>query len=106
MKTTSHYLITALIVAARFGTGVFAAETNRVLTAQVAEAKDLVIGKDPGFKAIFEKAAGCAIFPAVAKGGLSVGAARGKGQVFEKEKLAGEATLTQLSGGFQAGGRS
>src|SRR5690349_12239874 len=103
MKTTSFYLLTALIFALNFATGAVAADKKGVLTAQVVEAKDLVIEKDPGFKATFDKAAGCAIFPSVAKGGLGVGAARGTGQVFEKDKLVGEAILSQASVGFQAG---
>ena len=55
---------------------------------------------------VLEDAAGYAIFPSVAKGGLGIGAAKGKGQVFEKGKLTGEARLTQVSIGLQAGGQA
>ena len=81
--------------------GAFAASKSK-LTAQVNEAKAQVIEKDEGFKETFAKAEGYVIFPSVAKGGLGIGAAIGKGQLFEKEKLVGEASLKQVSVGFQA----
>jgi lipid-binding SYLF domain-containing protein len=46
------------------------------------------------------------VFPTVAKGGFGVGAARGKGYVYEHGSLIGRSTLTQLTIGFQAGGQA
>jgi lipid-binding SYLF domain-containing protein len=46
------------------------------------------------------------VFPNVAKGGLIVGGAHGKGVVYEKGKVIGQASLTQASIGAQAGGQS
>jgi lipid-binding SYLF domain-containing protein len=62
--------------------------------------------KDPGMAEIFDKAAGYAVFPTVAKGAVGVGGARGKGSVFEAGKLVGRSTLTQVSIGFQLGGQA
>src|SRR5437016_3704489 len=104
MKKTLHYLLLAIIVGA--GANVATAASKEKLTASVNEAKAQVIEKDGGFKDTFAKAAGYVIFPSVAKGGLGVGAAAGQGQVFEKEKLGGEASLRQVSVGFQAGGQA
>jgi lipid-binding SYLF domain-containing protein len=104
MKKTSHYLLLAIIVGAF--ANVATAASKEKLTASVNEAKAQVIEKDAGFKDTFAKAAGYVIFPSVAKGGLGVGAAAGQGQVFEKEKLEGEASLRQVSVGFQAGGQA
>jgi lipid-binding SYLF domain-containing protein len=56
--------------------------------------------------AYFERSYGVAIFPTIGKGGLGVGGAHGKGWVFREGNLAGEASMTQLTIGFQAGGQA
>ncbi|MFW2372263.1 MAG: hypothetical protein ACN4GM_04015 [Gammaproteobacteria bacterium] len=53
-----------------------------------------------------KSAYGYAIFPNIAKGGLGVGAAHGKGRVYKGGKKTGDVTMTQLSIGFQAGGQA
>jgi len=50
--------------------------------------------------------AGYAVFPGVGKGGLIVGGARGKGIVYDKTNIIGQATLTQASIGAQIGGQT
>jgi len=62
--------------------------------------------KDPGFEKVFADAYGYAIFPTVGKGAIGIGAARGKGEVFEQGVLIGKSTLTQLTVGFQLGGQA
>ncbi len=47
-----------------------------------------------------------AVFPTVGEGGFIVGAAIGKGRVYSHHRLLGETTMTQLSAGFQAGGKA
>jgi len=54
----------------------------------------------------FDKAFGYAVFPTVGKGALGIGGARGKGRVYAQGKYVGDATLTQVSIGFQAGGQA
>ncbi len=54
----------------------------------------------------FEKSYGYAVFPNIGKGGLGIGAAFGKGRVYEKGRLVGDVSLTQLSVGLQAGGQA
>ena len=54
----------------------------------------------------FASAYGYAVFPTIGKGGLIVGAAHGKGHVYEKGKYIGKTSMTQLSVGFQAGGQA
>jgi lipid-binding SYLF domain-containing protein len=49
---------------------------------------------------------GYAIFPTIGEGGFVVGAAGGKGQVFIRGRQVGEATLAEVSVGFQAGGQA
>jgi lipid-binding SYLF domain-containing protein len=55
---------------------------------------------------LFTKSYGYAVFPTVAKAGLGVGGARGKGRVYEKGKYIGDTTMTELSVGAQAGGQA
>ena len=56
--------------------------------------------------AFFDSCYGYAVFPTVGKGGLIVGAAHGKGHVYEKGKYIGNTSVNQLSVGFQAGGQA
>src|ERR1017187_7300907 len=54
----------------------------------------------------FDTAYGYAVFPTVGEGGLIVGGALGKGRVYVHGTLVGDASLKQLSAGFQAGGKA
>jgi lipid-binding SYLF domain-containing protein len=47
-----------------------------------------------------------AVFPTIGAGGLIVGGARGEGQVYVHDKVVGDAVMTQLSVGLQAGGKA
>jgi len=60
--------------------------------------------KDPGLKQLLKKAHGYAIFPSVGKAALVVGGAYGRGVVFEKGKMIGFATISQMTIGVQIGG--
>jgi lipid-binding SYLF domain-containing protein len=54
----------------------------------------------------FANCYGYAIFPSIGKGGLVVGGARGTGHVFVHNAYVGDAVMTQLSVGLQAGGQA
>ncbi len=56
-------------------------------------------------KKFFDQSAGYVVFPAIGKGGFVVGAAHGKGVVFENGKIIGEASVTQVTIGAQIGGQ-
>ena len=60
--------------------------------------------KDPGLKKLLEKAYGYAVFPSVGKAALVVGGSYGRGAVFEKGKMIGYATISQMTIGVQIGG--
>lgn len=63
--------------------------------------------KKAGASASFFKTAyAYAVFPTVGEGGFIVGAAVGKGRVYVHHRLVGDTTMTQLSAGFQAGGKA
>ncbi|MCG8434304.1 MAG: hypothetical protein MJA83_09765, partial [Gammaproteobacteria bacterium] len=78
---------------------------NDELHNRVVEAIDLFKEKDSSIENYFDNAYGYAVFPKVGKGGLGVGGAHGRGEVYEKDKLVGTARLTQVTIGFQAGGQ-
>jgi len=59
-------------------------------------------GASSGF---FDDCYGYVVFPSVGKGGIGIGAARGKGRVFRGAEAVGRATMTQLSVGLQLGGQ-
>ena len=54
----------------------------------------------------FKTAYGYAVFPTIGKGGVGVGGAFGKGRVYEKGKYVGDASMTQVTVGFQLGGQA
>lgn len=54
----------------------------------------------------FKNAYGYAVFPAVGKGGVGIGGAFGKGQVYRKGKNTGSVTLFKATIGFQLGGQA
>lgn len=54
----------------------------------------------------FKDAYGYAVFPSVGQGALVVGGAHGKGRVFKRDVYVGDTSVTQVSVGFQAGGRA
>lgn len=114
MKLTPYYpsrswaalLILSLVLPAATGLGASKKEREKAeLTGQVKETIVLLEKADEGIKQFFKTAAGYAVFPKVAKGGLGVGAAHGSGQLFEKGELAGQTKLTQVTIGLQLGGQ-
>jgi lipid-binding SYLF domain-containing protein len=64
---------------------------------------------DPDMEKFFDDSKGYAVFPKVAKGGLIIGGAGGKGVVYERgasgTKIIGYSTLSQGSIGLQIGGQ-
>jgi lipid-binding SYLF domain-containing protein len=61
--------------------------------------------QSPQSARFFDKSHAYVIFPEVGKAGLIVGGEHGDGQVYEKGKLVGTASLTQISVGAQAGAK-
>jgi lipid-binding SYLF domain-containing protein len=103
----AHCLLTAaaVVMITGFTTTRTCAES---LSSKVQKEKAEFLNKDGSLKALFDKSSGYVIFPSVAKGALGIGAAKGKGELFEKgkDKASGEAKLTQVTIGFQAGGQA
>ncbi len=95
--------LAALLVVALASTMIVRAED---LTVKAGEAVKNFKQADPGLTNFFAKAAGYAILPGVGEGGFIFGAERGDGLVYEKGKLVGKVTMTEVSVGAQVGGGS
>lgn len=55
--------------------------------------------------AFFDNSYGYAVFPSIGKGGAGLGGAHGRGRVFVDGDYVGDTTMTQLTIGFQLGGK-
>lgn len=62
--------------------------------------------EDPDMVRFFENSYGYAVFPDVKKGGIGIGGAYGRGEVYERGVLVGYAELKQGTIGAQLGGQS
>jgi lipid-binding SYLF domain-containing protein len=96
MTTQNRMLVTLLLVA-----GAAAAQDDADYTAAIEEFRGIA-----AVAPYFASAYGYAVWPRIVRGGLGVGAARGKGQVYRNGTLAGVSTVTDVSVGFQAGGQA
>lgn len=76
------------------------------LKADAQRTKEAFIRADSGLATFFNNAAAYAVFPSVGKGGLILGGAHGKGLVYEKQNVIGQASLSQATVGAQVGGQS
>lgn len=80
-------------------------------TANAARVKDFsaTINRFRGntvIKPYFASAYGYAVWETIAKGGLGIGAATGRGQVYLHGKVTGFSRIIDISFGFQAGGQA
>jgi lipid-binding SYLF domain-containing protein len=65
-----------------------------------------VFKSSPAVQPFFEDAYGYVVFPTVGKGGIGIGGAYGKGQVYRGGKVTGTASLVKATIGFQLGGQA
>ena len=65
-----------------------------------------VFSKSPAVKQLLDEAYGYAVFPTIGKGGIGIGGAYGKGQVYQGGKVTGETSLVKATIGFQLGGQA
>ena len=97
MKSTSTRIATA-VAALLLGTGAAHAAGYRQT---IASFKNAAQSAD-----FFNNSYGYAVFPTIGEGSFIVGAAHGDGRVYAHGKWVGTAAVTQLSVGFQAGGKA
>ena len=82
------------------------AEDQKVPNEDVAKTISNFKNTDSDMKAFFAKAHGYAVFPTVGKGGMGIGGAYGKGEVYERGRRIGTSSLTQVTIGLQLGGQA
>jgi len=109
MRTTS--LILAVLAAVSFlisgcTTAPTTDEDREAQDASVQATNKAFLNADPSMKTFFDSSYGYAIFPSVGKGGVGIGGAYGKGQVFEQGSMIGWSSLSQATIGFQLGGQA
>ena len=96
-------VLTAVLILALAGSGRALAEDG---PQESREALGLFLQADPGLQEFLKSAAGYAVFPAVTKGAIGIGAAHGGGCVYERGALVGTVSLTQVTLGLALGGQS
>ncbi len=92
-------ILSVLLLASAAGSVL--AETVEDYSATIDEYKN-----NPTAGPFFETAVGYAVLPNVGKGGVGLGAAHGKGQVYKDGKVTGFVTMNQISFGLQLGGQA
>ena len=96
-------VLTAVVILALAGSGRALAEDG---PQESREALGLFLQADPGLQEFLKSAAGYAVFPAVTKGAIGIGAAHGGGCVYERGAMVGTTSLTQVTLGLALGGQS
>src|SRR5207253_1705983 len=78
---------------------------RNALSDEVQAVLDTAQSKDPSLRDLLNRSYGYAIYPSIGKGGMVVGGAYGRGEVFEQGRLIGYSDLTQATIGLQLGGQ-
>jgi len=81
-------------------------EAKQSLSQEAKGAMDQIYTDAPGLRDFIDHAEAYAIFPNVGKGGVGVGGAYGRGEVYQHGQLIGYADLSQGSIGLQLGGQT
>ncbi len=93
----SSLLVLAFLLAAGSASLVFADSYSKTIS---------VFKQSEAVQPFFKDCYGYAVFPTVGKGGVVIGGAFGKGQVYKQGQLTGTVSLAKLSIGFQMGGQA
>ncbi len=103
---TSSRLAVALPLLAALSFPALVRADDTAAAVKKAEAAIALFKKaDPSISRFFEKSAGWAVFPSVAKGAIGIGGAGGSGVLFEKGKATGKTSLAQVTIGLALGGQ-
>jgi lipid-binding SYLF domain-containing protein len=96
----------AMIAAAACSTAPSSEADRQTQTSEVEATIAKFKAKQAAVDVYMKDATAYAVFPTVGKGGVGLGGAFGRGQVFKGGKMVGYAKLTSASIGFQLGGQS
>ena len=81
-------------------------QTAQNLEPQAQQAIENFKQRDPGLEKFFASSTAYVVFPEITQGGLIIGAAHGKGLLYQNGKPVGVLTMSQGSIGAQAGGHT
>ena len=81
-------------------------KAKEVLHSEVEGTLNAMRTADPSFDQFLRNAYAYVVFPNVGKGGLGIGAAFGRGEVYEGGRMIGYASLEQATIGLQIGGQN
>ncbi|GHG90976.1 lipid-binding SYLF domain-containing protein [Comamonas sp. JC664] len=81
-------------------------EQEKALHEEVIATVDRLVNKNKGLEKELQQAHGYAVFPSLGRASLVLGGSFGRGEVYEKGKPVGFATLSQLTLGVQVGGQT
>jgi lipid-binding SYLF domain-containing protein len=99
-------LATAVLVVAGCATAPRTATDRETLQMKVDTALYEMNARDPGLASVLSRAEGYVVFPEIAKAGIGVGGAWGRGILFVHGERAGYVKLSQGSLGAQLGGQA
>jgi len=105
MKNFLTVLVALSMLFASAFTHAWAPDINDKLELSAAQSIIKAKEKDPALAKWFDGAYAYAVFPKVAKGGIGIGGAHGKGIVIRGDTTVGTTSLSQLTVGFQLGGQ-
>lgn len=104
-KTHRSIAVTLAAAVALAVGSVWAAEPVE-MTKDAKQTIDVFKKADPGLTKLFTESVGYAVLPKVSKGAVGVGAAVGKGVLFEKGISTGKVDMTQITVGASLGGQT
>ncbi len=106
----SKFILMVLLIAfssmASCATAPETVEERQSLEARAQTTVQEMIARDPGLQGVLDRAYGAIVFPDIGKGGAIVGAAWGRGVLFERGRPTGYVELNQASLGAQLGGQT
>lgn len=105
-KILTFMMSMTLVATSAMAVAAWDPDEDKELNAKAQEAIASFKENDPSVSRFFDKAAGYVVIPTVAKAGIGIGGARGKGVLYEGGQPTAVVTLTQVSIGFQWGGQA
>lgn len=95
MRLRRYSLLSAIFLLLAFSAATQAADFTEAIE---------VYRQSPAVQPFFEDSYGYAVFPHIGKGGIGIGGAFGKGQMYVDEEVTGTVRLIKATIGFQLGG--
>ena len=106
MRIIRLLTIVAIVGSAACATAPKTEAGRRDLEAKAAETLQDMRARDSALQAVLDSSAGYVVFPEIGKGGVIVGAAYGRGILYEGGRAVGFVELNQGSIGAQLGGQT